>query len=73
MIKTLTNLAKTIPFVFMSQMVVPYYLFYLNKKKLSEKEFDEILENLTKKSEQLGLLEIVKILIPQYFNIDPLN
>ena len=27
MIKTLTNLAKNIPYVFMSKMVVPYYLF----------------------------------------------
>ena len=73
LVKTLTNLAKNIPFIFMSEMVVPYYLFYLNKKKLSEKDFDDIIEGLTKKSEQLGLLEIVKMLIPQYFNIDPLN
>ena len=73
LLKTLTNLAKNIPYVFMSEMVVPYYLFYLNKKKLSEKDFDDIIENLIKKQEQLGLLEIVKILLPQYFNIDPLN
>ena len=73
LVKTLTNLAKNIPYVFMSEMVVPYYLFYLNKKKLSEKDFDDVIDNLTKKSEQLGLLEIVKLLIPQYFNIDPLN
>ena len=73
LVKTLTNLAKNIPYIFMSEMVVPYYLFYLNKKKLSEKDFDDIIEGLTKKSEQLGLLEIVKMLIPQYFNIDPLN
>jgi hypothetical protein len=28
---------------------------------------------LTKKQEQLGLLEIVKILVPQYFSIDPID
>ena len=73
LIKTLTNLANNIPYIFMSEMIVPYYLFYLNKKKLTEKDFDDIIDNLIKKPEQLGLLEIVKILIPQYFNIDPLN
>ena len=73
LVKTLTNLAKNIPHVFMSEMIVPFYLFYLNKKKTSEKDFDDNLERLTKKSEQLGLLDVVKILIPQYFNIDPLN
>ena len=36
LIKTLTNLLKNIPYIFMSEMVVPYYLFYLNKKKTSE-------------------------------------
>lgn len=73
LLKTLTNLAKKIPYIFMTEMVVPYYLFYLNKKKSSEKEFDETIDALIKKPEQLGLLEIVKILIPQYFTIDPLN
>jgi hypothetical protein len=57
----------------MSEMVVPYYLFYLNKKKTSEKDFDDTIDNLMKKPEQLGLLEIVKILMPQYFTIDPVN
>jgi len=73
LIKTLTNLSKNIPYIFMSEMVVPYYLFYLNKKKTSEKDFDDTIDNLMKKPEQLGLLEIVKVLIPQYFTIDPAN
>ena len=73
LIKTLTNLTKNIPYIFMSEMVVPYYLFYLNKKKTSEKDFDDTIDNLMKKPEQLGLLEIVKILMPQYFSIDPVN
>ena len=73
LIKTLTNLLKNIPYIFMSEMVVPYYLFYLNKKKTSEKDFDDTIDNLMKKPEQLGLLEIVKILMPQYFTIDPVN
>ena len=73
LIKTLTNMARNVPYILMSEMVVPYYLFYLNKKKLSEKDLNDIIENLLKKQEQLGLLEIVKLLIPQYFNIDPLN
>ena len=73
LIKTLSNLVKNIPYVFMSEMVVPYYLFYLNRKKPSEKDFDENMENLTKKQEQLGLLEIVKILVPQSFIIDPID
>ena len=73
LIKTLTNLLKNIPYIFMSEMVVPYYLFYLNKKKTSEKDFDDTIDNLMKKPEQLGLLEIVKILMPQYFSIDPVN
>ena len=73
LIKTLTNLSKNIPYIFMSEMVVPYYLFYLNKKKTSEKDFDDTIDNLMKKPEQLGLLEIVKILMPQYFTIDPVN
>ena len=68
LIKTLTNLLKNIPYIFMSEMVVPYYLFYLNKKKTSE-----TIDNLMKKPEQLGLLDIVKILMPQYFTIDPVN
>ena len=33
LIKTLTNLAKRIPYIFISEMISPYYLFYLNKKK----------------------------------------
>ena len=73
LIKTLTNLAKNIPYIFMSEMVVPYYLFYLNKKKTSEKDFDDTIDNLMKKPEQLGLLETVKILMPQYFSIDPVH
>ena len=73
LIKTLTNLLKNIPYIFMSEMVVPYYLFYLNKKKTSEKDFDDTIDNLMKKPEQLGLLEIVKILMPQYFSIDPVH
>jgi predicted PurR-regulated permease PerM len=39
LIKTLSNLVKNIPYVFMSEMVVPYYLFYLNKKKNIRKRF----------------------------------
>ena len=31
------------------------------------------MENLTKKQEQLGLLEIVKILVPQSFTVDPID
>jgi hypothetical protein len=73
LIKTLTNLAKNIPYIFMSEMVVPYYLFYLNKKKTSEKDFDDTIDNLMKKPAQLGILEIVKILTPQYFSIDPIH
>jgi hypothetical protein len=37
LMKTLSNLVKNIPYVFMSEMVVPYYLFYLNKKKHQKK------------------------------------
>ena len=54
-------------------MISPYYLFYLNKKKASEKEFEETLENLTKKPEQISLLEIIKIIMPQNFRISPKN
>ena len=73
LIKTFSNLAKRIPYVFISKMISPYYLFYLNKKKASEKEFEETLENLTKKPEQISLLEIIKIIMPQNFRISPKN
>jgi hypothetical protein len=54
-------------------MISPYYLFYLNKKKASEKDFEEVLENITKKQEQISLLEVIKIIIPLNFGTSPKN
>ena len=73
LMKTLTNLAKNVPYLFISEMISPYYLFYLNKKKTSEKDFEEVLENITKKQEQISLLEVIKIIIPLNFGTSPKN
>ena len=73
LMKTLTNLAKRIPYIFISEMIVPYYLFYLNKKKTSDKDFEDTLEKITKKPEHISLLEVIKILMPQNFTIAPKN
>ena len=73
LMKTLTNLAKRIPYIFITEMVSPFYLFYLNKKKASDKDFEEILEKITKKPEHTSLLEVIKIIMPQNFSISPKN
>ena len=73
LMKTLTNLAKRIPYIFISEMVSPFYLFYLNKKKASDKDFEETLEKITKKPEHISLLEVIKIIMPQNFSITPKN
>ena len=73
LIKTLTNLAKRIPYIFISEMISPYYLFYLNKKKESNEDFEETLEKITKKPEHISLLEVIKITMPQNFGIAPKN
>ena len=71
--KTLTNFVKRIPYLFISEMVSPFYLFYLNKNKISENNFEDVLDNLTKNSEKISLLEVIKILLPQNFGISPQN
>ena len=63
LMKTLTNLVKRIPYIFITEMVSPFYLFYLNKKKASDKDFEETLEKITKKPEHISLLEVIKIII----------
>ena len=73
LMKTLTNLVKRIPYIFITEMVSPFYLFYLNKKKASDKDFEEILEKITKKPEHISLLEVIKIIMPQNFSISPKN
>ena len=73
LMKTLTNLVKRIPYIFITEMVSPFYLFYLNKKKASDKDFEEILEKITKKPEHTSLLEVIKIIMPQNFSISPKN
>ena len=73
LMKTLTNLVKRIPYIFIIEMVSPFYLFYLNKKKASDKDFEEILEKITKKPEHTSLLEVIKIIMPQNFSISPKN
>ena len=73
LMKTLTNLAKRIPYIFTTEMVSPFYLFYLNKKKASDKDFEETLEKITKKPEHISLLEVIKIIMPQNFSISPKN
>ena len=73
LMKTLTNFVKRIPYLFISEMVSPFYLFYLNKNKLSENNFEDVLDNLTKNSEKISLLEVIKILLPQNFGISPQN
>ena len=73
LMKTLTNLAKRIPYIFITEMVSPFYLFYLNKKKASDKDFEETLEKITKKPEHISLLEVIKIIMPQNFSISPKN
>ena len=72
-LKTLNNIAKRIPFIFISEMITPYYLFYIKKKKTSEKDFKEILEKITKNPEHISILEIIKIIIPQNFCVSPKN
>ena len=72
-LKTLNNLAKRIPFIFISEMITPYYLFYLNKKKSSDKDFEDILEKITKNPEHISLIEVIKIIIPQNFGVSPKN
>ena len=73
LMKTLTNLVKRIPYIFISEMVSPFYLFYLNKKKASDKDFKETLETITKKQEHISLLEVIKLIMPQNFSISPKN
>ena len=73
LMKTLTNLVKRIPYIFITEMVSPFYLFYLNKKKASDKDFEETLEKITKKPEHISLLEVIKIIMPQNFSISPKN
>ena len=73
LMKTLTNLVKRIPYIFITEMVSPFYLFYLNKKKASDKDFEETLEKITKKPEHISLLEVIKIIMPQNFSITPKN
>ena len=73
LMKSLTNIVKRIPNIFILEMVSPYYLFYLNKNKISDKDFEETLENLNKKCEQINLLEAIKIIMPKNFGISPKN
>ena len=73
LMKTLTNLVKRIPYIFITEMVSPFYLFYLNKKKASDKDFEETLEKIIKKPEHTSLLEVIKIIMPQNFSISPKN
>ena len=73
LMKTLTNLVKRIPYIFITEMISPFYLFYLNKKKASDKDFEETLEKITKKPEHISLLEVIKIIMPQNFSITPKN
>ena len=73
LMKTLTNLVKRIPYIFISEMVSPFYIFYLNKNKTSDNNFDDVLDNLTKTSEKISLLEVIKIILPQNFGILPNN
>ena len=73
LMKTLTNLVKRIPYIFISEMVSPFYLFYLNKKKASDKDFKETLETITNKQEHISLLEVIKLIMPQNFSISPQN
>ena len=73
LMKTLTNLVKRIPYIFIIEMVSPFYLFYLNKNKISDTNFEDILDTLTKNSEKISLLEVIKIILPQNFCISPHN
>ena len=73
LMKTLTNLIRRIPYIFITEMISPFYLFYLNKNSTSETNFDELLDNLTKTSEKISLLEVIKKIMPQNFLISPHN
>ena len=59
LMKTLTNFVKRIPYLFISEMVSPFYLFYLNKNKISENNFEDVLDNLTKNSEKTQLTDLI--------------
>ena len=73
LMKMLSILAKKLPYIFMTEIIVPYYLYSLYKIIKSEKDFDNIIDNLIKNKECVDIIEILKFLAPQHAAIDTNN
>jgi hypothetical protein len=68
LLSILANLAKNVSYVFMTELLIPYYLNVLQEKY--PKTYDNIIDNLKVSKDNLDLIETLKIIHPKYFSIN---
>ena len=68
LLSIIANLAKNVSYVFMTELLIPYYLNVLQEK--CPKTFDNIVDNLKVSKDNLDLIETLKIIHPKHFSID---
>ena len=68
LLSIIANLAKNVSYVFMTELLIPYYLNALQEKY--PKTFDNIIDNLKVSKDNLDLIETLKIIHPKHFSIN---
>ena len=68
LLSIIANLAKNVSYVFMTELLIPYYLNVLQEKY--PKTFDNIIDNLKVSKDNLDLIETLKIIHPKHFSIN---
>lgn len=64
----LCNISKNVPYVFMTEMLIPYYLHYLCNHY--PKEYDILCDNMKVNRYKIDIVEILKTIHPKYFSIN---
>ena len=64
----LCNIAKNVSYVFMTEMIIPYYLHYLCNHY--PKEYDLLCDNMKLTRYKIDIIEILKTIHPKYFSIN---
>ncbi len=64
----LCNISKNVSYVFMTEMIIPYYLHYLCNHY--PKEYDLLCDNMKVSRYKIDIIEILKTIHPKYFSIN---